>query len=120
MSISKVNKYLYCTIISIAYLLCNDLNAQFTSLTFELPLAQRSVFPMPDLTFNESPLPTNVLFSDLDPSSFHYQQVQNNIMLGTREYGWFCKAEWEFEKKVKLPVRFRLGSLKETNRLEGK
>ena len=45
---------------------------------------------------------------------------QSVMLLGTREYGWFCKAEWKLEKQTKLPLRIRLGSLQEANRLEGK
>jgi hypothetical protein len=43
------------------------------------------------------------------PSNIYYMQS-----------GFFCKREWELEKKTRIPLRFRLGSLADCNALEGK
>ena len=36
------------------------------------------------------------------------------------QLGFFCKQEIKFDKIIKIPFRFRLGSVDECDRLEGK
>lgn len=36
------------------------------------------------------------------------------------QLGIICKKEWLVEKNIKIPFRFRLGSLDYVNKLEGK
>ncbi|PSL35501.1 hypothetical protein [Chitinophaga ginsengisoli] len=37
-----------------------------------------------------------------------------------QHFGFFCKKEWNWEKQTQLPVKLRLGSYQEAQRLEGK
>ena len=53
-------------------------------------------------------LPVNVLYD-----SYGSGYYMGNL-------GFFCRKEWQIEKTTHLPVRVRLGSLEEVNRLEGK
>ena len=43
------------------------------------------------------------------PANFYITQI-----------GFFCKQEIKFEKITKIPFRFRLGSVEECDRMEGK
>lgn len=37
-----------------------------------------------------------------------------------QHFGFFCKKEWNWEKQTQFPVKLRLGSYQEAQRLEGK
>ena len=69
---------------------------------------ERAISLLHPASFAENKPPVPVM-NDLDrPASFAYQ------------LGFFCKEEIQIEKYTHLPIRLRLGSLAETNRLEGK
>ena len=60
--------------------------------------------------FKQKPLlPIAFVSRNVLPADFYLQHV-----------GYFCKKEWELEKSVHIPLRFRLGSLEYCNYLEGK
>ncbi|QHS61647.1 hypothetical protein [Chitinophaga agri] len=50
-----------------------------------------------------------VVKSPLKPNDYYDQH-----------FGFFCKKEWNWEKQTQFPVKLRLGSYQEAQRLEGK
>lgn len=37
-----------------------------------------------------------------------------------QHFGFFCKHEWNWEKQTKMPVKLRLGTYQQAQRMEGK
>jgi hypothetical protein len=54
--------------------------------------------------------------SQLSPKTM--QVIEPNYY--TDRLGYFCKQEIKFEKNTRVPLRFRLGSIADCDRLEGK
>ena len=52
------------------------------------------------------------------PSAVAKQIIAPNFY--TDRLGYFCKQEIKFEKNTRIPLRFRLGSVVDCDRLEGK
>jgi len=53
------------------------------------------------------------------------QLPEARTLLGPRSYyqqyfGFFCKKEWDWEKRTQIPVKVRLGNYQEAQRIEGK
>jgi hypothetical protein len=65
--------------------------------------AQRDSLVLPPLRLSSLNIPTT---------------ITNNFY--TQHFGFFCKQELLFEKASGIPLRFRLGSLTDCNRMEGK
>ena len=73
----------------------------------------------------------NPLFATVKPESVIFSNTgvirsspQSSAVINadhyTRNFGFFCKKELQFERATKIPLRFRLGSLQYNDYLEGK
>ncbi len=47
-----------------------------------------------------------------------YSIISSNFY--TQNFGFFCKKELQIEKAIKLPLKFRLGSVQQCDWMEGK
>ncbi len=76
-------------------------------------------------------LPTNAYFSRQIQLFIQHQSLKNGLGLpptarqipsvyAYKDLAFFCKIEVKLEKVMKLPVKFRLGSVEQVDYLEGK
>ena len=54
------------------------------------------------------------------PKSIIYPKPFLSPQFYSAQLGFFCKQEIKFDKITKIPFRFRLGSVEQCDRLEGK
>ncbi len=61
--------------------------------------------------------------SDTSKIKYNYYRLSADLKLApnlyTTQTGFFCNTERALEKKTKLAVKFRLGSVEQTQHLEG-
>lgn len=66
----------------------------------------------------------NTVFSDSiqvktiwqQPTAYRLAPIPSSSI----QWGIMCRKEWALEKKTGIPLKFRLGSVEEVNKLEGK
>lgn len=82
----------------------------FLTTTAQIPARQKvpmdSLFPM-KIKLSAPVKPLQII--NLVPNDFV-----------ARNYAFFCRNEWKLEKKIKFPVKFRLGDYETANKQEGK
>jgi len=69
------------------------------------------------------PIHVNKPLSDSSKIKFNSYQLSADLKVAPNLYtshtGFFCKKELALEKKTKMAIKFRLGSLEQTQKLEG-
>ncbi|NII24411.1 hypothetical protein HB364_04945 [Pseudoflavitalea sp. X16] len=84
-------------------------------------LAHQSFFnKSPQSALTNRPFTANGLPGSLVPTRWPAQTTVIGQNFYTQHFGFFCRQELRLEKASGLPLRFRLGSLKDCNYLEGK
>ena len=85
-------------------------------------LAQKTSIQKDNLLLNE--LAKTQAVRHFATKSFQATLLQHKPFLSPQFYssqlGFFCKQEIKFEKITKIPFRFRLGSVDQCDKLEGK
>jgi len=67
-----------------------------------------------------APAPTNNSFKPVKDSSQYFSLRILPANYYATNIGFFCKKELQMQKTTKIPLKFRLGSIEYTNKLEGK
>jgi hypothetical protein len=63
---------------------------------------------------------TSILYKTDSNFTTYAKPFNINSNYNTLGWGFFCKKEWQLEKAIKIPFKFRLGSVEICDKMEGK
>jgi hypothetical protein len=91
----------------------------------KVAIGQLSVAPLYPLVHATKLTLSSPVFASVFNTSSSHVVPKVVAPVGPRDYyqqsfGYFCKREWNLEKQTKVPVKFRLGTYQEAQRIEGK
>jgi hypothetical protein len=91
----------------------------------KVAICQLSLAPLYPLVHTTKLTQSTPVFASVFTSSNLPVAPKAIAPVGPRDYyqqsfGYFCKREWNLEKQTKMPVKFRLGTYQEAQRIEGK
>jgi len=89
---------------------------------FPAPITILGAFPpasgrQKTLQLPDRAIPTPIMKQIPRPATIQFLPTPD---IYTRQFGFFCRKELQFEKSTRIPLRFRVGSLAYSNALEGK
>jgi hypothetical protein len=102
----KAKILIFCTIFVANSVFCQN-KSSFTGLKYT-PAFQQNPLLHSGSTVNHEPFENKLTKSPVAPDFY------------PRGLGFFCKQEIKLEKLTKIPFRFRLGSVAQCDRMEGK
>ncbi len=102
----KAKILIFCTIFVANSVFCQN-KSNFTGLKY-IPAFQPITLPHSVSPVTHEPFATKLMKSPVSPDFY------------PRGLGFFCKQEIKLEKLTKIPFRFRLGSVAQCDRMEGK
>jgi hypothetical protein len=112
----RVGKAVFGIALAISFCLCS------TNLFSQAPVkVQRPELSIPDLRFSDHRMKD---VREKSPEKRYFPAAQSPVLkpglLPHANAAFFCRMEASLDKKVKIPLRFRLGSLDYVNSLERK
>lgn len=74
------------------------------------------------ISYAQTNVPNTDLKKNLFPSAFRRKITGFSLPADyySTQLGFFCKKEWALEKRMGMPLRFRIGELSQLNKWEGK